>query len=526
MTNLFEHQKVAVQFLAKRPSAMLADVMGLGKTRSALVAALRLHREQKIDRVLVLAPAAVRYSWMTEVQKLSQDGQKPIIWCSYNVKKQTIAGERFADHVNLLPILVLSYALLPQSRHVQALESWCEDGKALLVCDESSFLKNRTAKQTKGSAAVGRSCLYRWLLTGTPIANSPLDLWGQGLVMSNGSARGPLTAFRSFYHFRARYAVLKLMNMGQLRFQQVVGYQNLDELTKRFAPYVLRREKKDCLDLPPKSYVVREVALSEATWKIYQELKREALLVLKPECHCDCDNMSMGNFNAKDCDCKCHRGEDRPEPNAAVRLLRLCQLTSGHVGGYKTDASTFEVAGEYLDCFAEHRDVSSEKLDYIADSILDGELAQETALIVWCRWRRERERLAQALQKEESVDVYEIFGGQSQKTRDEGIRHFQEGRARRRILLAQQHAGGFGLNLTAASVAVYLSNTFSYSDRIQSEDRIHRIGQHEPCLYIDVVAVGPRGQRTVDHHVLDCLREKKDIATQTCSAWRKALSEA
>src|SRR5256885_5365742 len=100
--------------------------------------------------------------------------------------------------------------------------------------------------------------------------------------------------------------------MGRKSFQVVTGYQNLDELTAKFAPYVLRRTKEECLDLPAKTYTVREIALTEATWKVYQELKRDALLALPDE-------------------------DVRPEPNAAVRILRLCQLTSGHVGNIQGD---------------------------------------------------------------------------------------------------------------------------------------------------------------------------------------------
>jgi len=59
---------------------------------------------------------------------------------------------------------------------------------------------------------------------------------------------------------------------------------------------------------------------------------------------------------------------------------------------------------------------------------------------------------------------------------------------------------------------------------VQSEDRIHRIGQHSPCLYVDVIAVGPAGQRTIDAHILECLRAKKSLADETCKGWRKVLS--
>lgn len=308
-------------------------------------------------------------------------------------------------------------------------------------------------------------------------------------------SEGPLKGFRNFYHFRSRYAVLQPQRFGGRTFQTVVSYQNLDELTAKFAPYVLRRTKAECLDLPAKSYVTREVALTDATWKIYQELRRDALLSLPDE-------------------------DVRPEPNAATRILRLCQLTSGHVGSVQGDV--WNDIGLPDGAPNLTRDVSDEKLSWLVEQLLDGELSSQQAVIVWCRWRRERERLHQMLATK--IEVYGVFGGQQTKNRSCDVQGFQTSTGRR-VLLAQQHAGGFGLNLTAASTAVYLSNSFSHTDRIQSEDRCHRIGQNNPVCYVDVVAVSPKGGRTVDHHVLETLRGKKDLAEMTCKAWRRVLDE-
>lgn len=484
MTNLYAHQREGVTFLAKRSAAMLCDEQGTGKTRQALAAAFGLWNV-KIDRMLVICPAAVRYSWRTEIEKMNERSYK-FVMCEYEPQDQKVYVKGKDEG---LPVVALSYGLLPQQRHIDALKKWCRAGATLLVCDEASFLKSRTAKQTRGAKVISGECQYCWLLTGTPVANSPLDLWGQALVMSDGR-RGPLTCFKSWWTFRARYATMQPMHIGRHSFQQVTGYQNIDELTKRFAPYVLRREKKDCLDLPPKSYVVREVALSEATWKIYQELRKEALLCLPDS-------------------------EERPEPNAAVRILRLAQLTSGYVGQVISsgDPELMENQGQ---------DTSSEKLDWLVEQILDGELSNEKAIIVWTRWRRERIRLREKLAGK--IETYGVFGGQQDRMRSCEVQNFMTSQ-KRRVLVAQQHAGGYGLTLTAASTCVYLSNTFSHTDRIQSEDRVHRVGQSNPCLYIDVLAVSPKGQRTVDAHVLECLRAKRDIAAMTCKAWRRVLED-
>src|SRR5208337_5652660 len=137
--------------------------------------------------------------------------------------------------------------------------------------------------------------------------------------------------------------------------------EHLGRLQQLFAPYVLRRLKDDCLDLPEKNYEKREVALSKDTWRIYCELKREAMLMLSESAD-----------------------DAKPEPNAAVRLLRLCQITSGHVGAKcASDENELESFSGLT------QDISSEKLDYIVEEIINGELSSEPAVIVWCRWRRE-----------------------------------------------------------------------------------------------------------------------------------------
>jgi SNF2 family DNA or RNA helicase len=307
-----------------------------------------------------------------------------------------------------------------------------------------------------------------------------------------GGRHGPIAGFKNFYHFRASYGYMS----GYKGKQWFPDQEKLPGLRERFKPFVLRREKADCLDLPPKTYTVREVALTSSTWKVYQELRREALLVLSEK-------------------------DVRPEPHAAVRLMRLCQLTSGHVGMIQEGGILNEAAvdGTGGNCVL---DVSNEKLSWLAEAILEGELAGERALIVWCRWRRERERLAHLLALKH-VAVPEVYGGQAQTKRETAVKFFQES-TDHRVLVAQPHAGGYGLTLTAAATAIYLSNDYSYITRVQSEDRCHRIGQLRPVTYVDVLAIGPRGERTVDHTVLKALKAKEDLAKWTCARWRRELS--
>jgi len=307
--------------------------------------------------------------------------------------------------------------------------------------------------------------------------------------------------YKNYYHFRAHYAV-----MGGWHMKQVVKWVNLKELSTILKPWVLRRLKKDCLDLPEKLFTTREVQLKSETWTRYQELKKEAVMALPT-------------------------GDQLLEPNAAVRVMRLCQITSGHIGmvNYVTNGKeTIIDDNTPLQTEPKFEDLSSEKLDWCVKYLT--EECQARYVIVWCRWRRERERLAQMLalfEQKAIVDIYQLYGSQQQKEREFFVGIFSQitERKPRQVLLAQPHAGGHGLNLIAATEVIYLSNDWSLGIRLQSEDRCHRPGQKHNVLYTDVIAVGPKGQRTVDWTVYQALIKKQELAHLTASAWRQKLEE-
>lgn len=486
MISLFDHQKVGIDFLAKRQGAMLADEMGLGKSRQALMAAIELHKRGAIDRVLILCPAAVRYSWVEEMKKVDPDKH---IFEKYKYKSSNKSFMYALDDVVSLDpkkkiiITTISYGLLSRDDHVKTIEAWIRAGNCILICDESSFVSNRTSKTARNTYKLAHSADFRWLLNGTPITQSPLDMWAQGMILADGK-NGPLKGFESYYHFRGKYGI-----MGGFKMKQVVEWRYLDDMQRRFKPYVLRREKIDCLDLPPKTYMTRDVAMDATTWAIYMDLKKDALLALPDE-------------------------EVIPEPDAGVRIMRLFQLTSGFVS-QKNPAGGDPIIRSVGD---------AKKSSWLAFEMTGGELSSLEALIVWCRFRFEREQLSVLLATETDFKVCQIYGGQSQSQRDNEIAFFQNQRGVKRVLLGQPHAGGFGLTLTAAHTMVYLSNDFSYPARVQSEARMDRIGQEFPMTYLDVLARGPHGEETVDHHALRIIKSKQDLATLTCRAWRRILT--
>ncbi len=140
-----------------------------------------------------------------------------------------------------------------------------------------------------------------------------------------------------------------------------------------------------------------------------------------------------------------------------------------------------------------------------ATAVLVEDLVEQgEQVVVYYRFRAEGAALAERLQ------VDELNGDTPADRRKSLVDDFQA--SKEAILLAQIQAGSTAITLTAASHMVYHSLSYAYEDWAQSQDRIHRIGQHDPCFYYYMVAVGPKGGITVDQLVLNALEHKEDVA--------------
>ena len=128
----------------------------------------------------------------------------------------------------------------------------------MIIIDESTTIKNRSAKRTKNITKLGIKAKYKRILTGSPITKSPLDLFSQCAFLNTD-----LLGFDSFYTFQARYAVMKQINMGGRSVLLPQYFTNLDELERKVKSFSFRVKKEDCLDLPEKLYQRRMVQLPE-----------------------------------------------------------------------------------------------------------------------------------------------------------------------------------------------------------------------------------------------------------------------
>jgi SNF2 family DNA or RNA helicase len=323
----------------------------------------------------------------------------------------------------------------------------------VVIVDESTRFKNPTANRTKALHKL--KAHHRLILTGTPITGKPEDAWAQFQFVAPG-------LLGSWWSFRDRYLALDY-------FKHPVGIKPgmAGELKSLIASRSYRVLKQDVLDLPPKVYADRIVEMTGVQKTAYHQMKEDLRVQIE----------GMEGASAF---------------NILTVLLRLTQITAGLVG--ESDRYTW-------------LDKDNAKLAEL-DNLLNDELAGEQ-VVIFGNYQRELEKLAYHFCRSE-FDIGEppiIYGPTPEKRRHQIIDDFQAGR--RRLLFAQQRTGGIGITLTAAKTAIYYTRSWSLEEYLQSQDRLHRIGQTGTVSILHLIAKG-----SIDEEIAKALRGKQTLADQ------------
>jgi len=463
-TEPYEHQKDALKKCWNKESFAIFAEMGTGKTKIALDNACILYNKGKIDRLLVIAPKGTYMNWVEQEipthvpDYIEKDilAWKPNITEKYEMQLKAIRNvENFK-----LKIFVMNVESLSTKKGCYYAKLFLT-GKSMMIVDESTTIKNPQAKRTKNVLGLAREAKYRRILTGSPVTQSPMDLWAQMDFLDP-----EILGQSSFYAFRTKYAVMITANAagGTHKYQKIVKFRNLAQLGNLVSPHSYRILKKDCLDLPEKTFTKRIVELSEEQQKAYNEMKTSAITVLK--------------------------GQPSTAVNVLTQLIRLHQITCGHLA---TDD------GEVIN-------LKNSRLEELM------QILSETTgkAIIWANYIHDILNIEAAIKKEYGPSSYcTYYGATKQEDRQRCIYDFQNKMNDCRFFIGNTQTGGYGITLTAASTVIYYSNNYDLEKRIQSEDRAHRIGQKNPVLYIDLVA-----KKTVDEKIIQALRNKVNIARE------------
>lgn len=482
-TKPFAHQVACLSKFGKEKFWAQFDEMGTGKTWTQINNMAELWADKEINGALILAPNGVQTNWaLLELPYHMPDWVrcKIAVWDSAPNKKSKASMDAMlkSSDASELRIFLMNWEALQTEKGFDAAKKFCNScSKLIIIGDESTYIKNPSARRTKALMKLKKYSAYRRIMNGTPVSNSPFDLFSQMSFLDEN-----ILGTTSYYAFKAEYAEMlqdghnlltAIQKRSGSRFTpQIVAkgrdgrprYKNLDKLEAMIKPFSSRVLKKDCLDLPEKIYKTVFYQMTHQQQKAYDLMKEQNRLMLM--------------------------NEEVPVANKLVALGKLAQIASGY---YLPPGSPDPIRIEG----------GTPKLELLRETA-ERVIEQVKKIIIWARYHVELDDIAKTLEQA-GCAVVRYDGRQTKAAREEAKHNFQFGEAN--VFVGQQQSGGVGITLTAASVVIYFSNTFSLYDRLQSEDRAHRIGQEEDVVYLDLVA-----ENSIEHKTLGVLRSKKNIA--------------
>lgn len=435
--------------------------MGTGKSKVLVDNMSMLYDKGKIDGALIVAPKGVYTNWLSQeipTHLVRHVKPKMVLWTATTSKAKDKEYQQLFKPDLDLHILIMNVEAFSTKKGVEFAYKFLRTHKTLMTIDESTTIKNPSAKRTKSILMLGKHAKYRRILTGSPVTKSPLDLYSQCAFLNEN-----LLDHGSYYAFRNRYARMIDRNFGGRRVQIVASYQRLDELEDILKAFSYRVQKVDCLDLPKKIFINRTVELTKEQNEAYATMKSAALAQLK--------------------------GKMATAPHVLTQLMRLHQITCGHLKSDDGQITNFK-----------HNRIE-ELIDVIDE--------MEGKVIIWANYVHDIEQITKELEKEYGEGcVVQYYGKVSSEDRQTAIKEFQDPNSNVKYFIGNTQTGGYGITLTAASNVIYYSNSYDLEKRLQSEDRAHRIGQHKPVTYVDLIA-----EKTVDEKIIKALRKKINIAS-------------
>lgn len=462
-TKPFAHQMEAFNLSKDEKEFGLFMDMGTGKTKVAIDTAAYLYLKGEINMLVVFGNKGSYMNWIdNEIPCHLPDSIERFAthWEANPSNYLMMTYEMLKGESHRLKIFVMNIEAIAYSKAYKVVESIIKANRCLIVVDESTTIKNENAARTKAAISLGLNAGYRRILTGEPVANSPMDIWAQAKFLNP-----VLLGFHSFYSFRAYYGKMKDIRVGYRIIKKIDGYRNMKTLEANIAKWSYRIKKEDCLDLPPKLYQFCEVEFTTEQKKLYEKLRDESVAELS--------SMSMVTTTI-----------------AITKLLRLHQLVCGHL----------------VDDLGNTVHIPNNRVESLMDLLED----IPGKVLIWVTYREDIKQITKAISDKygpESVVSY--FGDTTKDERKDAVDGIQDVEGAVRFFVGNPKTGGYGITLTGANTVIYYSNNFSLEVRLQSEDRAHRIGQTKAVTYIDMMI-----KDTVDEKIIKALRGKKKISSE------------
>lgn len=442
----FPHQAHALEIIKKLDYSAIFHEQGLGKTKIGLDLALIWLQEKVVDSVIVVTKKGLIENWRNEIAQhthikpaiLTQDRKR-----NFNLFNSPV--EVYLCHYEVLYSEQSRIELFLQTRMVG------------IVLDESHKIKNPSSNVTKALFDLSSGFKRKCIMTGTPVANRPYDLWSQIYFLDEGESLGNrFESFKSLLDLKKNVATCQ---KSQDKFES-----ELSMLFDKIKPFTVRETKQSSsLILPDKEVENIYVEMKGKQSELYSSFERDMGVEIQRE------------------------GRQVSDDVEAVlkRLMRLVQVASNPL---IIDDSYSEVPEK----FAQLR------------KLLEDVVESNSKAIVWTSFIKNVDWLASSLTDMGAVKVH---GKMNMEYRNSNLRKFQE-KDECKVLVASPASSKEGLTLTQANWCIFYDRSFSLDDYLQAQDRIHRISQQQTCHIVNLIS-----ENSVDEWV-DRLLSAKHLAAQ------------
>ena len=508
----FDHQVTAYnRFRDADYFALFAD-MGTGKSKIAIDIGAYKYNHHQIDSMLILAPNNVHIQWEREQFPIHCPiPYEPFVWEQRNWGNTRYRAkfEKFmSSKLDVLKVFFVNVETMQGEVGQQIVGYFCRFNKVFCVLDESTRIKTPDAKRSIAVRKLEESTAARCILTGTPTAKSPLDIWSpfeflkknyfnmswpvfrnRFVVMIKDYASRRMRTINDYEFERVKRAISEWQGDGDLfdclgdvaqqlgmSFRDVRHIHKSDEEISKYKDESLLKDmigkdtfsikKEDCLDLPEKVYEEIFVDMAPDQLKAYKELAAY-----------------MHSINEE--------GAPLEVIGILALLIRFMQICGGFFPS-KTENDDTTILFPFK---------KNPKLVALLDDIEDS--TSDKQCIIWACFTAEIKLIKKSL-----VDAgytAETYHGQDDKNkRERTIEKFQKGAIQ--FLVANPTVAGYGLNFQNCSYQYFFSNSYRTEARLQAEDRTHRAGQVNTCVYKDILI-----KDSIDQHITSKIKEGKDL---------------
>lgn len=434
---LYPHQRVAVKWILENKECFLGDDMGLGKTLSVLTVFDELKRKNEIETLLVICPNSLVLNWKSEAKNWLPD--RAFMTLPNTKEKRESVLRQLVSGIVKTDGLIINYEEARLNYVYPLLEEYISKNKTFLCLDESQRVKNPKSKTFKAIKSLSSLSIRKTLLSGTPAPRDFSDLWSQMYLLDGGKRFGP-------NYFKWLEEVAELGSKWSRFTVKEFKPEIVDEYLMKFKELLLRRTKKEVVNLPPKIFSRRDIKLKTDQLKRYDEIREDLLVRI---------SSLNGEAYVKEID------------SIMEEFLRAVQVASNP---------------RLIDPTWNGEPAKFVELDAIINELV---WEKGEKVIIWSNYR---DNITELCERYKKFGIRPYFGDVKKEDRAKYIEEFQDKGSEVKILAAIPAAGGVGITLTAANTAIYLDKTWNAEHWLQSIDRLHRIGQEKTVSIISLNA--------------------------------------